>query len=296
VERKRLEKALDAAAPGGTPQPAKALDDRAGTDDGTAILVRDLSKTFRREPHRPDTLKEQVLHPFRSQRSERLRALDRVSLQVKKGEFLGIAGPNGSGKSTLLRIIAGIYAADEGTVEAAGRIAPFIELGAGMNEEMAAYDNVVISGVLMGLEPNVARERFDEVIAFAGLGDFKDMKLKNYSSGMRVRLAFSVMAQVDADVLLVDEVLAVGDAEFRKRCLDRLQELRAAGTTVVLVTHAMEPMVEHCDRAILLEKGRIALEGDPGEIAERVTTTVPEPNRARPEPLRDPRPSSAPGA
>jgi ABC-type polysaccharide/polyol phosphate transport system ATPase subunit len=274
VERKRLEKALETGAPAGAP--GIEFDEENDLDPGIAIVIRNLSKSFRRQPHRPDTLKEQALHPFRSQRAEALRALDDVSLQVKVGEFLGIAGPNGSGKSTLLRIVAGIYAADEGTVEAAGRIAPFIELGAGMNAEMAAYDNVVISGVLMGLDPDVARERFDDVIAFAGLKDFKEMKLKNYSSGMRVRLAFSVMAQVDADILLVDEVLAVGDAEFRKRCLDRLQELRAAGKTVVLVTHAMEPMVEHCDRAILLERGRIVLEGDPGEIAERVTTTVPE--------------------
>ena len=279
VDRKRLEKALDAAALRPGPQAA----DEAGGGTGepapgpNAIEVRNLSKTFRVPTHQPDTLKEQVLHPFSSQRYEPLLALDRVSLEVGKGEFIGIAGPNGSGKSTLLKIVAGIYAADEGTVFAEGQVAPFIELGAGMNEEMSSYDNVVISGVLMGLEPEEARARFDDVIAFAGLRDFTEMKLKNYSSGMRVRLGFSVMAQVDADILLVDEVLAVGDAEFRRRCLNRLHELRGAGTTIVLVTHAMEPMVEHCDRAILLEKGRVVLDGDPGEIAERVTTTVPDP-------------------
>lgn len=274
VERKRLEKALDAAAVAAGLQGEASAEVSQPADDLTAIEVRNLSKAFRVPTHQPDTLKEQVIHPFRSQRYELLRALDRVSLEVGKGEFLGVAGPNGSGKSTLLKIIAGIYAADEGTVMAEGQVAPFIELGAGMNEEMTAYDNVVISGVLMGLEPDVARSRFDDVIAFAGLTDFTEMKLKNYSSGMRVRLGFSVMAQVDADILLVDEVLAVGDAEFRRRCLNRLHELRGAGTTIILVTHAMEPMVEHCDRAILLERGRVALDGDPGEIAERVTTTV----------------------
>jgi ABC-type polysaccharide/polyol phosphate transport system ATPase subunit len=278
VERKRLEKAIDAAGRHG-PQGASeaSAEDSQPAGGLTAIEVRNLSKSFRVPIHQPDTLKEQVLHPFRSQRYEPLRALDRVSLEVGKGEFLGVAGPNGSGKSTLLKIIAGIYAADEGTVMAEGQVAPFIELGAGMNEEMTAFDNVVISGVLMGLEPEVARARFDDVIAFAGLTEFTEMKLKNYSSGMRVRLGFSVMAQVDADILLVDEVLAVGDAEFRRRCLNRLHELRGVGTTIVLVTHAMEPMVEHCDRAILLEKGRVVLDGDPGEIAERVTTTVPDP-------------------
>jgi ABC-type polysaccharide/polyol phosphate transport system ATPase subunit len=276
VERKRLEKALEAAAADAGPQGAGEASAQVSRPAGrlTAIEVRNLSKAFRVPTHRPDTLKEQVIHPFRSQRYDRLRALDDVSLEVGRGEFLGVAGPNGSGKSTLLKIIAGIYAADEGTVMAEGQVAPFIELGAGMNEEMTAYDNVVISGVLMGLEPEVARARFDDVIAFAGLADFTEMKLKNYSSGMRVRLGFSVMAQVDADILLVDEVLAVGDAEFRRRCLNRLHELRGAGTTIVLVTHAMEPMVEHCDRAILLEKGRVVLDGDPGEVAERVTTTV----------------------
>jgi ABC-2 type transport system ATP-binding protein len=272
VERKRLEKAIGG---GGVWAEGGAEVRRADPSGEIAIDVRNLSKAFRLPINRPDTLKGRVLDPLRGG-YELLQALEDITFQVRTGEFLGVAGPNGSGKSTLLKVIAGIYAADSGEVRAAGRIAPFIELGVGMNNEMAAYDNVVMSGVLMGLEPDEARARFDDVIAFAGLREFTEMKLKNYSSGMRVRLGFSVMAQVDADILLVDEVLAVGDADFRKRCLRRLQELRANGTTVVFVTHAMEPMVEHCDRAILLEHGRIALEGDPGEVADRVTHTVPE--------------------
>jgi ABC-2 type transport system ATP-binding protein len=219
--------------------------------------------------HQSELLREQVLNPLRSRKAERLQALDAVSFDVGTGEFLGVTGANGSGKSTLLKILAGIYAANEGTVKIAGRIAPFIELGVGLNPEFAAHDNVVISGVMMGLEPEEARARYDEVIAFAGLDAFTEMKLKNYSSGMRVRLAFSLMTQVDADVLLIDEVFAVGDAEFRKKCLDRLDDLRSAGKTIILVTHAMGDLVKQCDRAILLEHGRITVEGDPAEVAKR---------------------------
>ena len=138
-----------------------------------------------------------------------------------------------------------------------------------MNPELTAYDNVTICGVMMGLEPDEARARFDDVITFAGLENFTEMKLKNYSSGMRVRLAFSVMAQVDAEILLIDEVLAVGDLEFQEKCLTRLHDLRAAGTTIIFVTHSMEALVEHCDRGILLDRGRIVHDGDTSEIADR---------------------------
>ena len=273
AQRRRLERALEADALGSAGAGAATVDtapDSRGLIGGsTAIEIRGVSKVFEVPMHRPETLKEQILHPLRSERLERLQALDNVSLDVDGGEFLGVAGPNGSGKSTLLKIMASIYAADDGTVRTRGRVAPFIELGAGFNPELTAYDNVVISGVLMGLEPEVAKARFDDVIAFAGLEDFTEMKLKNYSSGMSVRLAFSVMAQVDSEILLVDEVLAVGDAEFREKCLDRLHQLRAGGTTIVFVTHAMDALVDHCDRAILLGHGHLVLDGDPGEIADR---------------------------
>jgi ABC-type polysaccharide/polyol phosphate transport system ATPase subunit len=234
-----------------------------------AIEVRDICKAYR-VPARPvDTLKERALHPVRSRRSLSLQALEDVSFDVLRGEFLGIAGANGSGKSTLLKLLANVYAADSGTIRTAGRVAPFIELGVGLNPEFAAYDNVVISGVMMGLEPQQARDRFPEIIEFAGLEEFTELKLKNYSSGMRVRLAFAVMAQVDADILLIDEVLAVGDAEFREKCLRRLGQLREQGKTIVLVTHAMETIATECDRAILLAGGRILAEGDPAMVARR---------------------------
>jgi ABC-type polysaccharide/polyol phosphate transport system ATPase subunit len=237
---------------------------------GPAVIeARGLHKTYS-VPSRPvETLKERVLHPWRSSRSTTLEALRDVSFDVRRGEFLGIAGANGSGKSTLLKLLANVYAPDSGTIRTAGRIAPFIELGVGLNPEFAAYDNVVISGVTMGLEPEEARARYPEIVEFAGLEEFTELKLKNYSSGMRVRLAFAVMAQVDADILLIDEVLAVGDAEFREKCLARTERLRGEGKTIVLVTHSMETLAKECDRAILLSDGEIRIDGDPAEVARR---------------------------
>jgi ABC-type polysaccharide/polyol phosphate transport system ATPase subunit len=233
----------------------------------TAIEARNLCKAYRLPARPVDTLKERALHPLQSRRSTRLEALRDVSFDVHRGEFLGIAGANGSGKSTLLKLLANVYATDSGTIRTAGRVAPFIELGVGLNPEFAAYDNVVISGVMMGLEPAEARARFPEIIEFAGLGEFTELKLKNYSSGMRVRLAFAVMAQVDADILLIDEVLAVGDAEFREKCLARIQQLRSEGKTIVLVTHSMETIAKECDRGILLAAGQIREQGDPAAVA-----------------------------
>jgi len=233
------------------------------------IEVREVSKAYR-VPARPvETLKERIVHPIRSSRAVRLQALEEVSFDVHRGEFLGIAGANGSGKSTLLKLLANVYAADSGTIRTAGRVAPFIELGVGLNPEFAAYDNVVISGVMMGLEPEQARARYPEILEFAGLEEFTELKLKNYSSGMKVRLAFAVMAQVDADILLIDEVLAVGDAEFREKCLARMKQLRDEGKTIVLVTHSMAALANECDRGILLRDGRVCAEGDPAEVARR---------------------------
>jgi ABC-type polysaccharide/polyol phosphate transport system ATPase subunit len=235
----------------------------------SVIEVRDLKKRFRIPAHQMETLKEQVLHPIRSRSGTDLRALQGISFDVRQGEFLGIAGANGSGKSTLLKILANVYTADAGTVRMAGRVAPFIELGVGLNPELAAFDNVMISGVMMGLAPEEVRSLYPEIVSFAGLEAFGNVKLKNYSSGMRVRLAFAVMAQVDADILLIDEVLAVGDAEFRTKCLDRLRRLREEGKTIVFVTHSMETMAKDCDRGILLSDGQIAIDGDPQEVARR---------------------------
>ncbi len=231
-----------------------------------AIQVEELEKTFRTPVHRVSTLKERALHPFRRNRFDERRVLDDVSFKIASGEFFGIVGRNGSGKSTLLKCLAGIYRADSGSIRIAGRLSPFIELGVGFNPDLTARDNVTINAVMMGLTPKEARGRFDDIIAFAELERFVDLKLKNYSSGMQVRLAFSVMVQTDADVLLIDEVLAVGDAAFQQKCFDVFLRLRDEGKTVVLVTHEMGLVERFCHRALLLSGGRIDMIGDPTEV------------------------------
>ena len=232
-------------------------------------MVDGVSKTFRLPHERVDTLKERVLHPMRRTSYARLEALRDVSFEVQPGEFFGIVGRNGSGKSTLLKCLAGIYRADAGQIFIDGRLSTFIELGVGFNPDLPARDNVVLNALMLGLSPRDARERVASVIEFAELEEFADLKLKNYSSGMHVRLAFSVMIQVDADVLLIDEVLAVGDAAFQQKCFDEFHRLRAEGRTILLVTHDMPAVSRFCDRAVLLERGRLVATGDPDEIAEQ---------------------------
>ena len=235
----------------------------------TAIDVRDVRKTFRIPTNRALTLRDRLVHPFQRRGFRELPVLRGVSLSVESGEFFGVVGRNGSGKSTLLKLIASIYRADAGSIRIAGRLSPFIELGVGFHPELAAYDNVVLNGVMMGLSPREARRRFDAVIEFAELDEFRDLKLRNYSSGMRVRLAFAVMVQVDADIMLIDEVLAVGDAAFQQKCMDTFRDLQDRGKTIVLVTHSMGTVAEFCHRAVLIDNGLIEQAGGPDEVAAR---------------------------
>jgi ABC-type polysaccharide/polyol phosphate transport system ATPase subunit len=233
-----------------------------------AVVARSVSKSFTVPEQRTHTLKERVLHPRRRTGHQTFHALKDISFDVQSGEFFGIAGRNGSGKSTLLKCLAGIYGA-EGDIWCRGRLSTFIELGVGFNPDMAARDNVVMNGIMLGLSPREARKRYDSVIEFAELQEFKDLKLKNYSSGMHVRLAFSVAIQVDADILLIDEVLAVGDAAFQQKCFDVFNEMRDSGKTIVFVTHDMGSMQRFCHRALLLERGATVHIGEPHEVADR---------------------------
>src|SRR3954452_21198945 len=201
---------VDNAPP--SPSPVDRRQRAPAAGDPLAIQVEGLRKAFRIPTHRVDSFKERLVRPSAGRYFRELKALDGISFDVRKGEFFGIVGRNGSGKSTLLKILASIYRADAGTIRMAGRLAPFIELGVGFNPELTARENVTLNGVMMGLSQKEARRRLDAVLEFAELEEFVDLKLKNYSSGMLVRLAFAVMIQAEADILLIDEVLAVGDA------------------------------------------------------------------------------------
>jgi len=240
-----------------------------GPNGPVVIEVRGVEKTFRIPDRRFDSLKERISHPRDRIEHREIRALKGVSFDIRRGEFFGIVGRNGSGKSSLLKILASIYRADAGTVRIAGRVAPFIELGVGFNPDMTSRDNVVLNGVLMGLTRREARRRLDAVIDFAELREFADLKLKNYSSGMMVRLAFAVMVEADADIMLIDEVLAVGDAAFAQKCMDVFHERRDAGKTVVLVTHDMATVQLLCHRALVLEEGDLRYIGEPEDVALR---------------------------
>src|SRR4051812_41011421 len=208
-------------------------------DQLPAVVVDGVSKQFRVPREQVHTLKERVLHPFRRAGDETFDALTDVSFSVQPGEFFGIVGRNGSGKSTLLKCLAGIYRVDDGQIYVDGRLSTFIELGVGFNPDLAARENVMLNAVMLGVPAREARLRFDEIIAFAELEEFIDLKLKNYSSGMMVRLAFATAIQADADILLIDEVLAVGDASFQQKCFDVFFRLKAEGKTILFVTHDM---------------------------------------------------------
>jgi ABC-type polysaccharide/polyol phosphate transport system ATPase subunit len=233
-----------------------------------AIEVADVSKSFR-IPHEQRTyLKEYFLHPFRRTTYERNEALQDVTFSVEAGEFFGIFGPNGSGKSTLLRILAGIYVPDAGLVRVNGLLSPFIELGIGFNLELNARDNIRINSTLAGLTKRQLDEKFDDILEFAELERFVDQKLKNYSSGMLMRLAYSIAIQIPFDVLLLDEVLAVGDASFQEKCFTTFERFKNEGKTVLLVTHALELLSRFCDRVLLLESGVVRTIGPAEDVVE----------------------------
>ena len=235
------------------------------------IRVNNLSKTFKIPLENRYTFKENLVELFRPAKYEKIRALDDVSFEVQEGEFLGIIGPNGSGKSTLLKVLAGILVPNKGTMEISGKISPFLELGVGFNMDLTARENVYQNGIILGLSRKEVDKRFDKIIEFSELERFVDTKMKNFSSGMHVRLAFSVAIQVDADILLMDEVLAVGDMHFQQKCFDVFNKYKEQKKTIILVTHDMSAVQRYCTRAIFLNEGKIVMDGKPEEVVAEYT-------------------------
>lgn len=231
------------------------------------IVVKDLHKSFRLPHERHASLKQAVINFYRRSSFERLDILKGLDFEINKGEFFGIVGRNGSGKSTLLKLLAGIYVPTKGTVKIHGQLTPFIELGVGFNPELSGRDNVYLNAAIFGLSRKQIEQKYNQIVEFAELGRFMDQKLKNYSSGMQVRLAFSIAVQAQSDMLLIDEVLAVGDEAFQKKCMRVFEEYKAQGKTVILVTHDMGAVERFCDRAMLIEDGEIVKVGDPRIVA-----------------------------
>lgn len=237
-------------------------------DNDIAIHVSNLSKSFKLPTERAFGLKQAIFNRIRGVKGfKKQSVLNDINLDIKKGEFIGIVGRNGSGKSTFLKTLAGIYYPEKGEIIINGSLIPFIELGVGFNPELTGRENVYLNGALLGFSRSEVDDMYDKIWKFAELEEFQDQKLKNYSSGMQVRLAFSIAIRAKGDILLLDEVLAVGDAAFQKKCEDYFRSLHG-NQTVVLVTHSMENITRFCDRAILIEKGKIVLDDNPKIVAK----------------------------
>jgi len=233
-----------------------------------AIRVENLHKSFNLPTEQAFGLKQAIFNRLKGVKGySEQKVLNGISLEIKKGEFVGIIGRNGSGKSTLLKILAGIYYPQDGKVTINGTLVPFIELGVGFNPELTGRENVYMNGALLGFSNTEMETMYKDIWEFAELEEFQDQKLKNYSSGMQVRLAFSIAIRARGDILLLDEVLAVGDAAFQQKCKNYFRELKATNQTVILVTHAMEDVKKFCDRAILIEKGHIIADGNPHKVS-----------------------------
>ncbi len=235
------------------------------------IRVSRLSKRFviRKEK----SLKERLLNLGRSNlHKEDFYALNDVSFEVEPGTTLGLIGPNGSGKSTLLKMIGGIIQPTVGTVEHRGRVAALLELGAGFHPDLTGRENVYLNAAILGLSKAETDSHFDEILDFSGIERFIDTQVKFYSSGMYVRLAFAVAVHVNPDILIIDEVLAVGDEPFQRKCMDRIRDFQRSGKTIVLVTHSLDQVAEFCDRAIVLESGQVKFDGNPGDAIKTLRT------------------------
>ncbi len=234
------------------------------------IKVANVTQRFRVVQERPDTVRELFSKFFRHEsKVHDFEAVKNASFEVFHGEMVGILGHNGSGKSTLLKIIAGVYKPTSGAVDVSGTIAPLLELGAGFHPELTGRENITLNGLLLGYSKREIRGREEKIIEFAEIGDFIDAPVKQYSSGMYTRLAFSVATEVNPDILVMDEILAVGDIQFQKKCFDRLQRFREMGKTILLVTHSVSQVLDYCDRSLVMDRGQIVFDGDPRGAVER---------------------------
>ena len=239
------------------------------SDSDIAISVRNLHKSFKLPTEQAFGLKQAIFNRLRGIKGyKEQKVLKGLDFEIKKGDFIGIVGRNGSGKSTLLKILAGIYYPEKGEITINGTLVPFIELGVGFNPELTGRENVYMNGALLGFSNAEMDKMYDDIWEFAELKDFQDQKLKNYSSGMQVRLAFSIAIRARGDILLLDEVLAVGDAAFQQKCNDYFASLKDQNQTVILVTHSMDNVKKFCNRAILIDSGKIIEDGDPEKVAD----------------------------
>jgi len=266
--------------------PLRALADgkvrlRRDGEGEEAIFVENVSKRFRIPHERKATFYDHILGVVRggSYSYEVFSALEDVSFSVRRGETFGVIGPNGCGKSTLLKILAGVLYPDSGRVEIVGKVAPFLELGVGFHPELTAIENIRLYGAVMGLSRREIEGKREEILEFADLKRFENMKLKNFSSGMYVRLAFATAIEADPDVLLVDEVLSVGDEAFQKKCAAKIEEIRLAGKTIVYVSHALGTVRDLCERCILLDEGRIVALGEAGDVVEEYIKIIVDPGK-----------------
>lgn len=234
---------------------------------GNAIEVIDVWKMFRLYHERSNMLKETFINFLRGRDSYvDFWALCGVSFTVRKGEAVGIIGRNGAGKSTIFKLMSGVMAPDRGKIKVRGKISPLIELEAGLHPELTGLENIYLNGAIYGMNKGAVDEKLEEIILFSGLGQFIHVPIRTYSSGMHARLGFSLAVNVDANILLIDEVLSVGDAEFQTRCYDKIKQLKSNRVTIVYVSHNLRSVVDLCDRAIWLDKGEIKMEGDPQEV------------------------------
>lgn len=237
------------------------------------IKVDNVSKVFKLPHEKNNSIKSAAVNFYRRDKGYDLQsALKNVSIDIRQGEFFGIVGRNGSGKSTLLKVLAGIYYPTEGQISVGGSLTPFIELGVGFNPELTGRENIYLNGALLGFSRKQMTAMYSDIVGFAELEKFMDQKLKNYSSGMQVRLAFSIAIRAESDVLLIDEVLAVGDADFQRKCFDYFKTLKKEKKTVILVSHDMNAVREFCDRAVLIDKGEVVLEGVPETVARKYSS------------------------